>query len=193
MKDVDIEVRYHGKTVGFLAKGANHRFVFAYADTWLENGFSVSPFSLPLKPGVFVPQGMNFGGLWGVFADSLPDAWGRLLADRMLLRHGLDPASLSQTDRLAIVGESGSGKSVSTLAVTKLLGPNAEVSGRIFFDGKEISDFSQEDMRLIRGRKIGRIFQEPGRSFDPLQNIGSIFLETFRTSFSKIKRISLIL
>lgn len=109
MKNAETEVRYHGKTVGFLAKGANHRFVFAYADTWLENGYSISPFSLPLKPDVFVPQGMNFGGLWGVFADSLPDAWGRLLADRMLLRHGIDPAGLSQTDRLAIVGESGMG------------------------------------------------------------------------------------
>ena len=46
---------------------------------WLASGFSISPFSLPLKKQVFLPMKDYFGGLFGVFGDSLPDGWGNLL------------------------------------------------------------------------------------------------------------------
>lgn len=62
-----------------------------------------------LKKQVFVPTKDHFGGLFGVFADSLPDNWGRLLLDRLLRQHGENPDDLTPIDRLAIVGKSGMG------------------------------------------------------------------------------------
>ena len=104
-----VEVYYGDRIVGTLAETANHRIAFAYSDEWLDLGFAISPFSLPVGEKVFVPSAEPFDGLWGVFADSLPDAWGRLLVDRMLKSKGLSPADVSQLDRLAIVGETGMG------------------------------------------------------------------------------------
>lgn len=81
---------------------------------------------------------------------------------------------------LGIVGESGSGKSVSTTAIPGLLPTNAHATGSIFFEGVNLMELSQGQLREYRGKRIALIFQEPGRSFDPLQNIGSVFWETFR-------------
>jgi len=89
---------------------------------------------------------------------------------------------LNRGECLGIVGESGSGKSVSTLAIPGLLPKNAGVSGSILFDGKELQGLDPKALREYRGKKIGMIFQEPGRSYDPLQRMDSVFLETFRNS-----------
>ncbi len=89
---------------------------------------------------------------------------------------------------LGIVGESGSGKSVSTTAIPGLLPANARVSGKIFFDGTELTALSQKELRPYRGKRIALILQEPGRSFDPLQNIGSVFFELYRNAEPKISR-----
>lgn len=95
---------------------------------------------------------------------------------------------MNRGEILGIVGESGSGKSVTTTAIPALHPSNATVEGKIFFDGVELTALSQKEMRAYRGKKIGLIFQEPGRSFDPLQNIGSVFFETFRNSQPEISR-----
>ena len=87
---------------------------------------------------------------------------------------------------LGLVGESGSGKSVSTTAIPGLLPANAECSGHIYYDGVDLMALSQKELRAYRGQKIALIFQEPGRSYDPLQNVGSIFWETFRILEPKI-------
>ena len=89
---------------------------------------------------------------------------------------------------LGIVGESGSGKSVSTSAIPCLLPENAFISGKIFYDGVNLLDLPEKAMRSYRGKKIALIFQEPGRSFDPLQNIKSVFFETFKNLDSKITK-----
>lgn len=89
---------------------------------------------------------------------------------------------------LGIVGESGSGKSVSTTAIPGLLPQNAECSGHIYYKGTDLLSLSQKELREYRGQKIALIFQEPGRSYDPLQNVGSIFFETFRILEPKITR-----
>lgn len=81
---------------------------------------------------------------------------------------------------LGIVGESGSGKSVSTTAIPGLLSRNASARGTILYKGVDLMKLSQSELRKYRGQKISLIFQEPGRSFDPLQNIGSVFWETYR-------------
>ena len=104
-----LTVRFQGMDVGTLSETPDHRVAFAYAEPWLKDGFPISPFSLPIRADVFVPRDVHFGGLFGVFADSLPDAWGQLLMNRMLRHHGKDPAQVGQLERLAIIGESGMG------------------------------------------------------------------------------------
>lgn len=104
-----LQVLYDGKLVGTLAMTADHKAAFQYSEEWIENGFPISPFSLPLKEQVFVPTKDYFNGLFGVFADSLPDNWGRLLLNRLLCAHKQNPDKLTVLDRLAIVGKSGMG------------------------------------------------------------------------------------
>ncbi len=96
--------------------------------------------------------------------------------------------TMNKGEILGIVGESGSGKTVTTTAIPGLLPGNAFRYGKIFLDGTDLTALSEKEMRLQRGRKIGMILQEPGRSFDPLQNIGSIFLETLRNSNPEISK-----
>ena len=95
---------------------------------------------------------------------------------------------VKQGEILGIVGESGSGKSVSTTAIPGLLPQNAECTGHIYYKGTDLLSLSQKELREYRGQKIALIFQEPGRSYDPLQNVGSIFFETFRILEPKIAR-----
>ncbi len=107
-----LEVRYHDKTVGYLAETPDRMIAFQYSDSWIRNGFSISPLSLPLNNNVFVPPEKcrdRFNGLFGVFADSLPDSWGELLLDRHLEAMGIHRGSISTLDRLAYIGKSGMG------------------------------------------------------------------------------------
>lgn len=104
-----LQVLYDGRLVGTLAMTADHKAAFQYSGEWLEHGFPISPFSLPLKDQVFVPSKDYFDGLFGVFADSLPDNWGRLLLNRLLRANGQNPDKLTVLERLAIVGTSGMG------------------------------------------------------------------------------------
>ena len=71
-EDNRLQVYYEEMCVGTLALTADHKAAFQYDEEWLENGFSISPFSLPLKKQVFLPTKDYFSGLFGVFADSLP-------------------------------------------------------------------------------------------------------------------------
>jgi len=96
--------------------------------------------------------------------------------------------TMQKGETLGIVGESGSGKSVSTLAIPGLLPKNAQVGGSICYEGKELSRLGTEALREYRGKKIGMIFQEPGRSYDPLQNMRSVFFETFRNNEKEITK-----
>lgn len=104
-----MNVFYHDRPVGTMALYRNRLVAFEYDREWLNDGFSVSPFSLPLEKKVFLPNIDPFEGLFGVFADSLPDGWGRLLVDRLMRRNGFDPQTVGNLERLAIVGASGMG------------------------------------------------------------------------------------
>lgn len=106
--DKRLNVFYNGQEVGTLAK-ADYRIAFEYSDSWLEHGFSISPFSLPLEKKVFLPSKLHFQGLFGVFADSLPDAWGNVLLNRVLKKNGISLDEITPLTRLAIVGRSGMG------------------------------------------------------------------------------------
>lgn len=61
-----INVFYNERPVGTLAITANHMAAFEYCDSWIDTGFSISPFSLPLEKKVYVPQKVIFAGLFGV-------------------------------------------------------------------------------------------------------------------------------
>ncbi len=86
-----------------------HRIFFEYAPEFFMTHLELSPFKLPLKPGVHSCKEHFFDGLFGVFNDSLPDGWGRLLVDRKLMRMGLHPNTLTPLDRLCYVGNQGMG------------------------------------------------------------------------------------
>lgn len=102
-------VRYNGRLVGTMALYKDSLTAFEYDREWINDGFSISPFSLPLEQKVFIPKWDPFEGIYGVFADSLPDGWGRLLVDRLLLKNKINPMQISSMDRLSIVGSSGMG------------------------------------------------------------------------------------
>jgi len=102
-------VRYRGRPVGTMALYKNQLATFEYDQEWLQTGFPISPFSLPVEKRVFIPKADPFEGLFGVFADSLPDGWGHLLVDRLLVRNKINPLEISSMDRLAIVGSMGMG------------------------------------------------------------------------------------
>ncbi len=94
--------------VGRLAS-KNGRIYFEYDAEFLKRKLEISPFRLPLKLDVQSFDPALFEGLPGVFNDSLPDGWGRLLLDRALRAKGILPGSFSPLDRLAHVGRSGMG------------------------------------------------------------------------------------
>ena len=109
MKNKIINVFYHNLLVGRLAETPQKLCAFEYSPGWLADGFSISPFKLPLQKKVFIAEREPFSGNFGVFDDSLPDGWGRLLVDRLLIKKHINPAEVSLLDRLAIVGSSGMG------------------------------------------------------------------------------------
>jgi peptide/nickel transport system ATP-binding protein len=83
---------------------------------------------------------------------------------------------------LGVVGESGAGKSLTGAAIIGLLEPPGHVAaGEILLDGMRIDRLSHDEMRRIRGRRIGAIFQDPLASLDPLYSIGHQLIETIRT------------
>ena len=104
-----LKVFYNDRLVGTLAKTPDRLVAFEYNADWLNNGFGISPFSLPLQKKVFIPKYEPFDGLFGVFNDSLPDGWGRLLVDRLFLKNKINPSEIDNLNRLAVVQESGMG------------------------------------------------------------------------------------
>ena len=96
------------RKVGRLAL-RQRQILFEYDPTFIALGIEISPIKLPLRAGVFSPSDMIFDGLYGVFNDSLPDGWGRLLLDRTVEKHGIRRGQLNVLDRLAYVGRNGMG------------------------------------------------------------------------------------
>jgi len=109
MQNKFLNVFYDKRKVGRIAQTPENLLAFEYDTEWLRDGFSISPFKLPLEKRVFIASRDPFDGNFGVFNDSLPDGWGRLLIDRLLLKKHIEPSTVSTLDRLAIVGSSGMG------------------------------------------------------------------------------------
>ncbi len=90
--------------------------------------------------------------------------------------------SLTRGETVGVVGESGCGKSVTALSVLRLIPnpPGRIVSGEIMFEGTNLLDLSQAEMRRIRGNDISMIFQEPMTSLNPVFTIGNQIAEAVR-------------
>jgi peptide/nickel transport system ATP-binding protein/oligopeptide transport system ATP-binding protein len=89
---------------------------------------------------------------------------------------------IARGETLGLVGESGCGKSVTALSIMRLIPdpPGRIVNGRILFEGRNLLNLSDREMRDIRGSKISMIFQEPMTSLDPVFTIGHEIMETLR-------------
>jgi peptide/nickel transport system ATP-binding protein len=82
---------------------------------------------------------------------------------------------------LGVVGESGAGKSLTGASIIGLLEPPGRIaSGQILLEGQRIDNLSHDEMRHIRGRKIGAIFQDPLTSLNPLYSVGRQLTETIQ-------------
>ncbi len=106
MKKLDVRLSRgpgDGRLVGTLADDRG-RVYFQYDADFLATGLNLSPFRLPLEPGLFEHADRDFGPLPGLFDDSLPDGWGLLLMDRHFRSRGLNLAEISPLDRLSWLG-----------------------------------------------------------------------------------------
>ena len=105
---VFLDARKQRHKVGRLAF-KDRKILFEYDARFLASGIEISPIKLPLRAGVYTADTAIFDGLHGVFNDSLPDGWGRLLLDRTVEKSGIQRGQLNPLDRLAFVGQHGMG------------------------------------------------------------------------------------
>ena len=105
--NVFLEGRQRCKVGRLAAQG--RRILFEFDPGFLSTGLQISPFRLPARSGVIIDGSLVFDGLFGVFNDSLPDGWGRLLLARAVERLGIARQDLTPLDRLAHVGRHGMG------------------------------------------------------------------------------------
>ena len=90
--------------------------------------------------------------------------------------------TISAGEVLGVVGESGAGKSMTGAAIIGLLEPPGRIAaGEILLDGRRIDNLRYEDMRRIRGKEIGAIFQDPLTTLNPLYTVGRQLAETMTT------------
>ena len=90
--------------------------------------------------------------------------------------------NLAKGEPLGVVGESGCGKSVTALSILRLIPvpPGKIVEGEILFKGKNLLEFTEDEMRKIRGNRISMIFQEPMTSLNPVFTVGNQIQETLQ-------------
>jgi serine/threonine-protein kinase HipA len=143
--------------IGELAN-ADNKIFFKYYQSFLKRGVGISPFKIPLSEKVYVAEKEPFEGLFGVFNDSLPDGWGRLLLDRKFLSMGIPISEVTPLTRLAFVGSDG----IGALSYQ----PKVEsTSGRDF--SLELDEIAKEMSIILEGADsdiLDELFQMGGSS-----------------------------
>lgn len=112
----------------------------------------------------------------------------RNLSTRFVLPRGILRAvddvsfSLGRGEAVGIVGESGSGKSVTALTILRLFGPldRVELAGEVLFEGIDLLQLPESELRRVRGAQIGMVFQDPLTSLNPMISVGEQIAETLR-------------
>jgi peptide/nickel transport system ATP-binding protein/oligopeptide transport system ATP-binding protein len=96
---------------------------------------------------------------------------------------------VSRGEVLGLVGETGAGKSLTALSIMGLLrAPARRVAGRVVFDGIDLADLPQEELRRIRGGRIGMVVQSPRSSLDPLTRVGDQIARAYRAHHKASQR-----
>jgi serine/threonine-protein kinase HipA len=131
---------------------------FKYFPSFIERGIQISPFKLKLGAEIRQADAMPFDGLFGVFADSMPDGWGRLLLDRALAEKGMRNASLPLLNRLAFVGSNGMG------ALTYKPEMEIEHLLRFEFELDAIASSSKQVLEGLESKVIDKLFALGGSS-----------------------------
>jgi serine/threonine-protein kinase HipA len=153
-----LEVRFDNGTlavpVGTLALDAR-RVYFEYDPSFVRTGLQLSPFRLPCKPGLQEHVDREFGPLFGVFADSLPDGWGLLLMDREFRRSGMRISQITPFDRLAYLGNKTMG------ALTYHPGSSSAETASI-----DLAEIARESRRVLSGTaaEVLPVLREAGGS-----------------------------
>jgi len=139
-KVYSLHVYLDKQKLGTLAQ-KNKQIYFEYDKDFLKTKIELSPIKLPLKSGLFRCDDDTFEGIWGVFADSMPDGWGRLLMDREFLKRGVKLQDISPLDRLALVGKNGMGA----------LGYEPEEGYKNIIDDIVLDDLAQSSDAILKG------------------------------------------
>lgn len=123
----------------YQSEGKNY---FKYDTDYLKSGFNLSPLKLRFTDEIQVCPYVPFNGLFGVFADSLPDGWGRLIMDRHLLSLEQQPDLITPLDRLSLIGEAGMG------ALDYL--PDNKIS-KDKIEKINLSDYAEQSIQILKG------------------------------------------
>lgn len=149
---VSLSFDNENQTVGELIL-SNDKIYFKYFQDFLESNLNISPFKLPFNNSIH--NSSIFEGLFGVFNDSLPDGWGKLLLDRHLQTKGINSLSINPLQRLSYIGKNGLGALIYE--------PEIDINKNLEFSLD--LDFLSNEMNLIlSGKNIENI--------DDLFNLG---------------------
>lgn len=142
-KQLLVSLNFGGKQfeVGELVMKAR-KIYFRYYPGFIDTGLQISPFKLPLSSEILTQDTTLFDGLFGVFYDSLPDGWGRLVLDRMLIEKGVSLGEITPLDRLSFVGRSGMG------ALTYQPSKDSQID---YEKQLELDDIAEETHHILEG------------------------------------------
>lgn len=143
IKNILVSLNIEGQSyeVGEMVRD-NRTIYFRYNADFLKSGLNISPVKLPFNNEINSASSVPFDGLYGIFNDSLPDGWGRLLLDRTLASKGVDIYNITPLDRLAYVGDKGMG----ALCYKPKINEDVKISSEI-----ELDMIAQEMSRILKG------------------------------------------
>ena len=161
-----IEVKLWSTLVGYLSTDAENNIFFTYADSFIERGIEISPIMMKLRKAPYSFPRLNhetYKGLPGLFADSLPDKFGRRVINEYLISIGRDKNSLTPLEELAYIGNRGMGALEYYPILDKSLNESQEIS---------INEIALAAREVLQRRTSAEIKPEIGRLRDIIK-IGS--------------------